>query len=118
MVLTGGEDAHRLAVCEGEHGHLHALDVVFYDYQVARAAEFLLLKHHAAGGDGLIVTFGEKGPFAGREAVRLDYERRAALRKGGLAFVEVGAEVEVGGRDAVPFHELLGEGFAALKAGA
>ena len=116
MVLAGGEDAHCLAVGEGEDGHFHAFDVVFDDDEVSRRSELLLFEHHAAGRYGVLVGFGQERAFARREAVGLDDEGGAAFFERRFAFGEVGAEVEVRGRDAVLLHEGLREGFASLEA--
>ena len=117
VVLGGGEEQGRPAVAQGVQGDLGACEQFLDDDGCAGGAEGLLDEHVVNGGGRLGLVVAEQDALAQGQAIGLD---GAAAAEGGgesAGGLGVGEAAGPGGRDAVPFHELLGKDLRGLELG-
>jgi len=105
------------AVAQGHEGDLLAFQERLDDQPLAAHAKTALFEHRLHGGVEFGSVLRDDDPFARRQAVRLEHGGPAELAARRLGLRSAVGDDERRGRDAVAFHELLGEHLAPLDLG-
>ena len=117
MVHAGGHGEDGFAIGKAEDRDLRAGEEFLDDDFAAAFAEDLFLHHRADGVFCFLAGMADEDSFAQGQAAGLDHDGEGGLGHTGQGGGGVMEHLVIRGGDAVPFHQVLSEGFAALDGG-